>query len=187
MTIATSVKGTKVLHLGIIGPGLVGSEFLAQVRAFQLAPKTAAWSLSVVAISNSRTMVLSTDKSSGGILLDDWKTALESSATKADLGLLSKHVSTFKNGVLIDCTASESVALEYGTWIDNGLSIITPNKKAFSSSMESWNSLFSLASERGVGLFHESTVGYVSPESLGLTGNLTQFEPLEPDCPSSGL
>lgn len=145
----------KTLHLGIIGPGLVGSEFLAQILAFQKAPTVARWSVSIVAISNSKVMSMSRED----IQLEHWKDILSSAVTKTDLSLLADHVSSFKNGVLVDCTASDSVALQYESWIGRGLSIITPNKKAFSGSMESWKSLFHLASEKGVGIFHESTVG----------------------------
>jgi homoserine dehydrogenase len=64
--------------------------------------------------------------------------------------------------VLVDNTSSADWAAQYPALVRAGISIVTPNKKAFSSELELWDGIWAAASN-GVGsggfVFHESTVG----------------------------
>jgi homoserine dehydrogenase len=64
--------------------------------------------------------------------------------------------------VLVDNTSSQDVADAYLDFLEKGISIVTPNKKAFSGSYTLWQSIFTAASN-GTGsggyIYHESSVG----------------------------
>lgn len=145
---------TFTLNLAIIGPGLVGSEFISQIAAYQA--RNAATRFSVVAIANSRRQILSSQVS-----LSSWNADLESSnAQPADLRKLIEHAAAHSPCVVVDCTSNETVASSYPAWLDQGLHIVTPNKKAFSGSLGLWEELQKKSAGKNK-LFHESTVGYV--------------------------
>jgi homoserine dehydrogenase len=64
--------------------------------------------------------------------------------------------------VLVDNTSNQDVADSYPAFLKKGISIVTPNKKAFSGNYELWSSIFSAASNgTGIGgyVYHESSVG----------------------------
>jgi homoserine dehydrogenase len=61
--------------------------------------------------------------------------------------------------VLVDNTSSQDVADAYPLFLSNGISIVTPNKKAFSGSYKLWQDIFSAASKSGAKIYHESSVG----------------------------
>ncbi|KAK4619982.1 Homoserine dehydrogenase [Fulvia fulva] len=66
--------------------------------------------------------------------------------------------------VLVDNTSDQGLASLYPMVLQRGISIVTPNKKAFSDKYDLWHSIFSSAAN-GTGspsngyIFHESTVG----------------------------
>ena len=59
----------------------------------------------------------------------------------------------------MDNTSSQDVADAYPKFLSSGISIVTPNKKAFSGSYSLWESIFSAASASGAKVYHESSVG----------------------------
>jgi homoserine dehydrogenase len=61
--------------------------------------------------------------------------------------------------VLVDNTSSQDVADTYPQFLSKGISIVTPNKKAFSGSYQLWQDIFSAASSSGAKVYHESSVG----------------------------
>jgi homoserine dehydrogenase len=64
--------------------------------------------------------------------------------------------------VLVDNTSNQDIADSYPTFLQKGISIVTPNKKAFSGSYDLWTRIFSAASNgTGTGgyIYHESSVG----------------------------
>ncbi|MDH3954914.1 MAG: bifunctional aspartate kinase/homoserine dehydrogenase I, partial [Gammaproteobacteria bacterium] len=62
-----------------------------------------------------------------------------------------------------DCTASEFIASQYTEWLSRGIHVITPNKKAFSGSFESYRALQAAADEGSAHYFYETTVGAALP------------------------
>ncbi|KAF2165841.1 hypothetical protein M409DRAFT_55699 [Zasmidium cellare ATCC 36951] len=66
--------------------------------------------------------------------------------------------------VLVDNTSDQGLASLYPMVLQRGISIVTPNKKAFSDKIDLWQAIFSSAAN-GTGsasngyVFHESTVG----------------------------
>jgi len=61
--------------------------------------------------------------------------------------------------ILVDNTSSQDVADQYPQFLSNGISIVTPNKKAFSGSYKLWQDIFSAADASGAKVYHESSVG----------------------------
>lgn len=61
--------------------------------------------------------------------------------------------------VLVDNTSSQDVAEAYPLFLSNGISIVTPNKKAFSGSYKLWQDIFNAAEKSGAKVYHESSVG----------------------------
>lgn len=61
--------------------------------------------------------------------------------------------------MLVDNTSDPTVASSYPTFLSKGISIVTPNKKAFSSSISLWKDIFSAAATGNALVYHESSVG----------------------------
>jgi homoserine dehydrogenase len=61
--------------------------------------------------------------------------------------------------ILVDNTSSQEVADVYPEFLSKGISIVTPNKKAFSGSYKLWQDIFSAAGKSGAKVYHESSVG----------------------------
>ncbi len=61
--------------------------------------------------------------------------------------------------VLVDNTSSQVVADSYPAILKKGISIVTPNKKAFSGSYMLWQEIFTAAQDSGAKVYHESSVG----------------------------
>lgn len=67
--------------------------------------------------------------------------------------------------ILVDNTSSDALAKVYPVFLAQGISIATPNKKAFSSELGLWNAIFAAAAnfsdkpdKKGF-VYHEATVG----------------------------
>lgn len=61
--------------------------------------------------------------------------------------------------ILVDNTSSQEVADTYPTFLSRGISIVTPNKKAFSGSYKLWQDIFTAVTTSGAKVYHESSVG----------------------------
>lgn len=61
--------------------------------------------------------------------------------------------------VIIDCTASKEIAARYVGWLERGIHVITPNKKAFSGTMADYRKLKQAAKNGSSHCLYEATVG----------------------------
>jgi len=143
----------KSVNVAIIGSGVVGSAFISQLKNLK-----SAINFNVVYLARSSKEAIFTNDYKP-VDLSDYKTA----EAKPILSLpeLTKFLtSAGKPTILIDNTSNETIANYYPTFIEQGISIATPNKKAFSSELSIWNSIFDNAAKPGAGLvYHEATVG----------------------------
>jgi aspartokinase/homoserine dehydrogenase 1 len=91
--------------------------------------------------------------------------AFDKEAVDLDLAAFEAHVNPdhLPHAIMIDCTASESIASRYTEWLSRGIHVITPNKKAFSGPIESYRSLQAAANEGSAHYFYETTVGAALP------------------------
>lgn len=79
-------------------------------------------------------------------------------------------------------TSSLNLAHAYPLFLEKGISIVTPNKKAFSDDYALWEKIFGTAAKAGSFVYHESSVGAGMPiistlNDLVLTGDqITRIE-----------
>lgn len=88
---------------------------------------------------------------------------------------------------VIDNTSSDDVAALYPTFLSGGLSVVTPNKKAYSSSLELYRQITTASESKGTKYLNESTVGAGLPiiqtlKDLVQTGDKVKTRAF---CPSS--
>lgn len=149
-----------MVNIGIIGCGFVGSELIAQLHDTRSSAKR----LKVVAIAKTYTMNIS-DKEYTPLHLTNWESDLAKSDIKPNLDEFIKYMAASPDhAVIVDCTASEDIASMYPSWLQKNLSIVTPNKKAFSGPLALFKEIHLLsANYSGNGrtplTYHESTVG----------------------------
>ncbi len=153
---------SKTLSIGLIGPGTVGATLLAQLdkQAERLA-SSFALDLRVRAIARSSSMLIGERRLS----LDDWQSAWQERAVDLDFEHFERHVNAdhMPHAVIIDCTASDDVAARYAGWLERGIHVITPNKKAFSGDYDAYVRLREQSEQGSTHYFYETTVGAALP------------------------
>ncbi len=153
---------SKTISIGLIGPGTVGGTLLEQIER-QSARLIDDFNLDlrVRAIARSRNMLLGERR----IDLATWVENLDSAGEDLDLDRLERHVNAdhLPHAVIIDCTASDSMARRYVDWLEKGIHVLTPNKKAFSSDYAYYESLKESARQGSAHYLYETTVGAALP------------------------
>lgn len=152
----------KTISIGLIGPGTVGASLLRQIegQASRLRD-TFNLDLRVRAIARSQTMLLG-DRS---IELSRWQQDFGEHAVDCDLASFEEHVNPdhLPHAVIIDCTASDHIANLYPGWLQRGIHVITPNKKAFSGPFDRYQALRASSESGNSHVFYETTVGAALP------------------------
>lgn len=146
-----------------IGAGGVGKAFLNQLSglAARLSRSPSSpYYLSLIWLSTSKKAIYHSDYKS----LSNWESELQSNSkpTLALPQLQDYLVKAPGKVVLIDNTSNQDVADAYPSFLKKGISIVTPNKKAFSGNLQLFKDIFAAASNgSGAGgyVFHESSVG----------------------------
>ena len=104
------------LGIAVVGPGLVGATFLAQLDA-QAARLRDEFDIDVrlLAVAGSTRMALS----ESGIEAGKWKEALDAHAVPTDLAALGDHLEKnyVPNCVIVDATASDGPPGHYLEWM----------------------------------------------------------------------
>ncbi len=154
------LSDTRVLHIFMVGVGLIGSTLLEQVQkqAKYLVEKQSI-EIKVAGLSNSRKMLFN----ESGIDLGNWKKILMESE-ESDKAHLPTFIQKMKdmnlsNSIFVDNTASEQVSTFYENILESSISISTPNKIATSSSYLQYERLKTIAKKRGVRFLYETNVG----------------------------
>lgn len=118
----------KSLAVLMIGAGRVGKELLKQLLEQQQAIADKKIHLSICAISNSKKMISNLH----GVDLANYEKELQQShepfAVSAYLKILPQL--NYSNIALLDCTASQEIVDAYPLFIQEGVHVITPNKRA---------------------------------------------------------
>jgi aspartokinase/homoserine dehydrogenase 1 len=112
--------------------------------------------LRVRAIARSKHMLLADRR----IDLGDWREDLSASETDMDFDAFERHVHAdhLPHTVIIDCTADQAIADRYAGWLERGIHIVTPNKKAFSGDQSYYAALASSAKRGNTHYLYETTV-----------------------------
>lgn len=152
----------KTVSIGLVGPGNVGATLLDQMaeqaehlrREFGL-------DLRVRAIATSGRMLLA-DRA---IDLRQWRAELERSTEPLDWGRFARHVQAdhIPHAAMVDCSASQEVANRYLDWFRAGIHVVTPNKKAHSGTLASYDALLDECRRHKTHFLYETTVGAALP------------------------
>lgn len=115
--------------------------------------------LSLCYICTSKKALYNADYSAIGF--DSALQALPSSGqAPLELPKLAEYLAAAQSKVvLVDNTSSQDVADAYPLFLSKGVSIVTPNKKAFSGSYKLWQDIFVASTTSGAKVYHESSVG----------------------------
>ncbi|KAL9025364.1 MAG: hypothetical protein Q9196_005797 [Gyalolechia fulgens] len=150
---------TDQVSIAVIGAGGVGRHFVTQCS--YLLPKYPNASVVLISRSNRSLRVTSFDHA---LSLSAWEKDLAASDGPA---LSPPEILDFLSSapgkcILVDNTSNQDVAASYPSFLNKGISVVTPNKKAFSSDLGLWTSVFESAYPRnaqGGLIYHESSVG----------------------------
>nr|POF03789.1 homoserine dehydrogenase [Quercus suber] len=164
ITIGTqSSSMVQPVFIAIIGVGGVGKAFLSQLSHLRTSLK-AQYDIRLILVRRSSKQISSADYTH--LPVENVLASLDSSTQPfPSLGEVNAYLSSAPGrAVLVDNTSDLNLASTYPTILQKGISIVTPNKKAFSDTFALWSSIFSSAAN-GTGpssagyVFHESTVG----------------------------
>jgi aspartokinase/homoserine dehydrogenase 1 len=148
----------KEMNLFVAGTGLVGSNLLKQLHKQQeMLYREHRVKVNLTGLTNSSKML--TDKK--GIGLETCKEILKARGERANIPEFIQQIRkmNLRNSVFIDCTAEEDVAAIYAEVLTAYISVVTANKIACSSGYSYYQTLKTIANERGVRFMYETTVG----------------------------
>lgn len=141
----------------VLGPGLVGSEFISQLSAI----RSNTIKYNAILISSSKKALISNDYKPLNLAswAEDFKSTDKTALNVTDLiSFLTKSVASTPT-ILVDNSSSEEFSSNYPKFLEAGVSIATPNKKAFSGDISLWDAIFDASSKKGSLVYHEATVG----------------------------
>ncbi|MBT8144833.1 MAG: ACT domain-containing protein, partial [Gammaproteobacteria bacterium] len=147
----------QTLSIGLIGPGTVGSVLLEQLEGeLESLAQSLNLDLRIRGIATSKKMLLAEQR----VDLRGWRDEM-ATAPALDLAAFVDHIDAdhLPHALIIDCTASATVASQYTQWLARGVHVITPNKKASSASMEHYRKLATQRREGNSRYLYETTVG----------------------------
>ena len=145
------------MHLFIAGFGVIGSSLLKQLKdQSDTLLKDYNLKVNLMGMINIDRMLI--DKK--GISFDNYEERFNSSDEKNDIDLFINRMTALnlRNSIFIDCTANGDVASKYGDVLSKNISVVAANKIACSSPYDYYNKLKSIAAEKGVKFFYETTV-----------------------------
>ncbi|KAI9644497.1 Homoserine dehydrogenase [Ciborinia camelliae] len=147
----------KEIYVAVIGAGGVGKCFLSQLEA--LSQRFTPSKISLIFVSRSK-KVLYSPKYTPLSYSNLSTTLADSTQELLSIPKIIEYLAAAPaKVVLVDNTSSQDVADAYPEVLSKGISIVTPNKKAFSGSYKLWQDIFSAASSSGAKVYHESSVG----------------------------
>lgn len=158
--LASTRTRRRVLAVGLIGPGRVGSALLAQLRAAQarLARDTGL-ELKLCGVAASKRMWLDCDDPELNRFALDHGNDRAQIWRPGNLDEFAAHVrgTDGRHALLIDCSASDAVTEHYPGWLAAGLHVVTPNKLAGSGPLPRWQAIRAACAE-GMRFRYEATV-----------------------------
>jgi aspartokinase/homoserine dehydrogenase 1 len=148
----------KTVNLYIVGTGLIGGTLLNQItNQAEFLAREYSLNVKVIGLANSRKMLID----SNYIDSSTWEKPLFEKGTKTNLDTFIDEMKKLNlpNSIFIDCTASDKVVARYKEILDSSISIVTPNKKANSSSFKFYQELKTAALKHNVRFLYETNVG----------------------------
>lgn len=147
----------QVIEVFVVGVGGVGGALLDQLHRQQAWLKKKHIDLRVCGIANSRALLTHVH----GIDLSNWQTALGEAKEPFNLGRLTRLVKEYHllNPVIVDCTSSQAVADQYADFLSEGFHVVTPNKKANTSSWNYYQQMRAAAAKSRRKFLYDTNVG----------------------------
>ena len=157
-------NSNKQIAIGIMGYGSIGQELHKQILdERKILQERENISLDILALSNSQKMMLSEDnidlKSASNVT--EKIEALEQSNTNEMINHISRW-SAYRH-IIIDCSASDEAPDEYGNIFENGISIVTANKKGLSGNIDRYKSIMNSKNLNEADFLYETTAGAALP------------------------
>ncbi len=152
----------QALSIGLIGPGNIGGTLLDQIsREGERLKEQFGLDLRIRGICNSHMMLLDEQ----GIDLSGWRERFAQDSEPLDMERFLSHVAAtyFPHAVLVDCTTSTDIAMRYVEFMERGMHIVTPNKKAGTSPYPYYQKIFDTSQKTGHRFLYETTVGAALP------------------------
>jgi aspartokinase/homoserine dehydrogenase 1 len=146
------------ISVGVIGPGSVGGVLLDQLATQQARLRRELnLDLRLRGLMGSRRMLLTET----GLPFERWREEYDRAATPADLERFVEHVRVdyLPHTVLIDCTASSTIAAAYPQWLAAGIHVVTPNKKGNSGDLDLYRRIRAARRAGGAHFLYEANVG----------------------------
>lgn len=145
----------------LTGAGGVGSKVLEQISS--LAKRYPNMRLHLVYLAIIDKALYYQDHSS-----IDFETALDALEEKGSeppsISEIVRYLTSVPGKVILaDNTSSSAIGKAYPSFLENGISIVTPNKKAFSDGYQLWQDIFHASTTAGSFVYHESSVGAGMP------------------------
>lgn len=147
----------QVIEVFVVGVGGVGGALLDQLYRQQAWLKQKHIDLRVCGIANSRALLTNVH----GIDLSDWKGALSEAKEPFNPERLTRLVKEYHllNPVIVDCTSSQAVADLYADFLGDGFHVVTPNKKANTSSWNYYQQMRAAAAKSRRKFLYDTNVG----------------------------
>src|SRR6056297_573637 len=152
------LAGVKTMNLYLAGVGMIGGTLLEMIKEqLQVFYDDYNIEFCLRGVANSKKMLVEED----GIALEEWHKRLDLKGEPTDLKLFSNRVKdhNLPNSIFIDCTASNEVSEIYPDLLSSSISVVTPNKKANSGSLNYYRKLHDLADKHNVAFKYETNAG----------------------------
>ncbi|WP_038174212.1 MULTISPECIES: bifunctional aspartate kinase/homoserine dehydrogenase I [Vibrio] len=165
------------LDVFVVGVGGVGGELVDQIERQQAKLAEKGIVLRVCGLANSKGLLLDSE----GLPLEHWRDRMKGASEEFSLARLISLVQRnhIINPVLVDCTSSEVIANQYTDFLAAGFHVVTPNKKANTSSMAYYHQLRDVARSSRRKLMYETTVGAGLPVIENLQNLISAGDELE--------
>lgn len=157
-------NANKQIAIGIMGYGSIGQELHKQILdEREILQERENISLDILALSNSQKMMLSEDnidlKSASNVT--EKIEALEQSNTNEMINHMLRQ--SAYGHIIIDCSASDDAPDEYINIFENGIGIVTANKKGLSGNIDRYQSIMNSKNLNEADFLYETTAGAALP------------------------
>ncbi|MCL9773359.1 bifunctional aspartate kinase/homoserine dehydrogenase I [Vibrio methylphosphonaticus] len=165
------------LDVFVVGVGGVGGELVDQIERQQVKLAEKGIIIRVCGLANSKGVLLD----GKGLPLEQWRDRMNDVTERFSVAGLAALVQRnhIINPVLVDCTSSETIANQYAEFLAAGFHVVTPNKKANTSSMAYYHQLRDVARSSRRKLMYETTVGAGLPVIENLQNLISAGDELE--------
>ncbi|KDQ09100.1 hypothetical protein BOTBODRAFT_179277 [Botryobasidium botryosum FD-172 SS1] len=148
----------KPVHVAVVGVGLVGTELVEQIAKLATAAPRA---VHVIYMSSSSRVLY--DSRFAPLDLSVWRQQFTQASAAPQIYVLPTVLKSAASGgkrvVLVDCTSSDDIAAKYPDFLNVGIHVVTPNKKAFSGSLALYDEIAGASRATGAKFLNEATVG----------------------------